>query len=69
MIPIENGILCQCVKEYIFNQIVIFTVGETYEVDLGTTDGSGLLAVIQPEPYAYVGMSKERFYEHFVEKS
>ena len=70
MIPIENGAMCKCVKEYIFNRTetfkgVIFTVGETYEVDLGITDGSDLVAVIQPNPYAYVGMSKSRFTEYF----
>lgn len=70
MIPIENGAMCRCIKKYIFNRTetfpgVIFTVGETYEVDLGTTDSSNLVAVIQPNPYAYVGMSKSRFAEHF----
>ena len=43
-----------------------FTVGEIYQVDLGTTDSSDLVAVIQPNPYAYVGMSKSRFAEHFI---
>lgn len=71
MVPIENGAMCKCIKEYIFNRTltfkgVIFSVGETYEVDLGTMNGSELLAVIQPEPYAYVGMSKQRFHEYFV---
>ena len=66
MIPIVNGAICRCIKTYIFNNTVIFTVGETYEVDLGTTDGSDLVAVIQPNPYAYVGMSKSRFAEHFI---
>lgn len=70
MIPIENGAMCKCIKEYIFNRTetfkgVIFTVGKIYEVDLGTTDGSDLVAVIQPNPYAYVGMSKSRFTEYF----
>lgn len=70
MIPIEKGAMCKCIKEYIFNRTetfkgVIFTVGKTYEVDLGTTDGSDLVAVIQPNPYAYVGMSKSRFTEYF----
>lgn len=63
--------MCKCVKEYIFNRTktfngVTFIVGETYQVDLGTTDGSDLVAVIQPNPYAYVGMSKSRFAEHFI---
>ena len=66
MIPIVNGAICRCIKTYIFNNTVTFTVGETYEVDLGTTDGSDLVAVIQPCPYAYVGMSKSRFKEHFI---
>ena len=70
MIPIEKGAMCKCIKEYIFNRTetfkgVIFTVGKTYEVDLGTTDGSDLVAVIQPNPYAYVGISKSRFTEYF----
>lgn len=64
MIPIKNGAMCKCIKEYIFNGVT-FTVGEIYQVDLGTTDGSKLVAVIQPNPYAYVGMSKSRFAEHF----
>ena len=59
MIPIKNGAMCKCIKEYIFN-------GVTYQVDLGTTDGSDLVAVIQPNPYAYVGMSKSRFAEYFI---
>ena len=67
MIPIKNGTMCKCIKEYIFNHNkTFFTVGETYQVDLGTTDGSDLVAVIQPNPYAYVGMSKSRFAEHFI---
>ena len=66
MIPIKNGASCKCVKTYIHNNTVTFTVGETYQVDLGTTDGSDLVAVIQPNPYAYVGMSKSRFAEHFI---
>lgn len=71
MIPIKNGAMCKCIKEYIFNRTetfngVIFTVGKTYEVDLGTTDGSDLLAVIQPNLYVYVGMSKKRFKDHFI---
>lgn len=66
MIPIKNGAMCKCIKEYIFNRKITFTVGETYQVDLGTTDGSDLVAVIQPNPYAYVGMSKSRFAEHFI---
>ena len=37
MIPIENGAMCKCIKEYIFNRTITFTVGETYQVDLGTT--------------------------------
>ena len=57
--------MCKCIKEYIFNGVT-FTVGETYQVDLGTMDGSDLVAVIQPNPYAYVGMSKSRFAEHFI---
>lgn len=65
MIPIENGAMCKCIKEYIFNGVT-FTVGETYQVDLGTKDGSDLVAVIQPNPYVYVGMSKSRFAEHFI---
>lgn len=65
MIPIKNGASCQCVKTYIHNNTVTFTVGETYQVDLGTTSGSDLVAVIQPCPYAYVGMSKSRFQEYF----
>lgn len=65
MIPISNGATCRCIKTYIFNNTVTFTIGEIYEVDLGTTDGSDLVAVIQPCPYAYVGMSKSRFAEHF----
>ena len=65
MIPIENGAMCKCIKEYIFNGVT-FTVGETYQVDLGTTDDSDLVAVIQPNPYTYVGMSKSRFAEHFI---
>ena len=65
MIPIKNGVMCKCVKEYIFNGVT-FTVGETYQVDLGTTDDSDLVAVIKPNPYAYVGMSKSRFSEHFI---
>ena len=65
MIPIKNGAMCKCIKEYIFN-CVTFTVGETYQVDLGTTDDSDLVAVIQPNPYVYVGMSKSRFAEHFI---
>ena len=65
MIPIKNGAICKYIKEYIFN-CVTFTVGETYQVDLGTTDSSDLVAVIQPNPYAYVGMSKSRFAEHFI---
>ena len=71
MIPIENRAICKCVKEYIFNRTktfngVTFTVGEIYQVDLGTTDSSDLVAVIQPNPYAYVGMSKSRFAKHFI---
>ena len=66
MIPIKNGAMCKCIKEYIFNRTIIFTVGETYQVDLGTTDDSDLVAVIQSNPYAYVGMSKSRFAEHFI---
>ena len=65
MIPIKNGTMCKCIKEYIFNGVT-FTVGETYQVDLGTMDSSDLVAVIQPNPYAYVGMSKSRFAEHFI---
>ena len=65
MIPIKNGTMCKCIKEYIFNGVT-FTVGETYQVDLGTMDSSDLVAVIQPNPYAYVGMSKIRFAEHFI---
>ena len=65
MIPIKNGAMCKCIKEYIFN-CVTFTVGETYQVDLGTMDSSNLVAVIQPNPYDYVGMSKSRFAEHFI---
>lgn len=65
MIPIENGAMCKCIKEYIFNGVT-FTVGEIYQVDLGTMDSSDLVAVIQPNPYAYVGMSKSRFAEHFI---
>ena len=66
MIPIKNGASCKCVKTYIHNNTVTFTVGETYQVDLGKTDGSDLVAVIQPNPYAYVGMSKSRFSEYFI---
>ena len=65
MIPIKNGAMCKCIKEYIFNGVT-FTVGEIYQVDLGTMDSSDLVAVIQPNPYAYVGMSKSRFAEHFI---
>ena len=65
MIPIKNGAMCKCIKEYIFNGVT-FTVGETYQVDLGTTDSSDLVAVIQPNPYVYVGMNKSRFAEHFI---
>ncbi len=65
MIPIKNGAMCKCIKEYIFNGVT-FTVGETYQVDLGAKYGSDLVAVIQPNPYAYVGMSKSRFTEHFI---
>lgn len=65
MIPIKNGAMCKCIKQYIFNGVT-FTVGETYQVDFGTTDGSDLVAVIQSNPYAYVGMSKSRFAEHFI---
>ena len=65
MIPIKNGAMCKCIKEYIFNGVT-FTVGETYQVDLGTMDSGDLVAVIQPNPYAYVGMSKSRFAEHFI---
>ena len=65
MIPIKNGAMCKCIKEYIFNGVT-FTVGETYQVDLGTMDSSDLVAVIQPNPYAYVGMSKSKFAEHFI---
>ena len=65
MIPIKNGAMCKCIKEYIFN-CVIFTVGETYQVDLGITDSNDLITVIQPNSYAYVGMSKSRFAEHFI---
>ena len=65
MIPIKNGAMCKCVKEYIFNHTKTFN-GVTYQVDLGTTDSSDLVAVIQPNPYAYVGMSKSRFAEHFI---
>lgn len=65
MIPIKNGALCRCIKTYIFNHTVTFTVGETYQVDLGTKDDSDLVAVIQPNPFAYVGMSKNRFSEYF----
>ena len=65
MIPIKNGAICKCVNEYIFNGVT-FTIGETYQVDFGTTDSSDLVAVIQPNPYAYVGMSKSRFAEHFI---
>ena len=66
MIPIKNRAIYKCVKEYIFNRTITFTVGETYQVDLGTTDSSDLVAVIKPNPYAYVGMSKSRFAEHFI---
>ena len=65
MIPIKNGAMCKCIKEYIFNGVT-FTVVETYQVDLGTMDSSNLFAVIQPNPYSYVGMSKSRFAEHFI---
>ena len=65
MIPIENRAMCKCIKEYIFNGVT-FTVGETYQVDLGITDGGDLVAVIQPNPYTYVGMSKSKFAEHFI---
>ena len=65
MIPIKNGAMCKCIKEYIFNGVT-FIVGEIYQVDLGTKDSSDLVAVIQPNPYAYVGMSKSRFAEHFI---
>ena len=65
MIPIKNGTMRKCIKEYIFNGVT-FTVGETYQVDFGTMDSSDLVAVIQPNPYAYVGMSKSRFAEHFI---
>ena len=65
MIPIKNGTMCKSIKEYIFNGVT-FTVGETYQVDLGSTDNSDLIAVIQPNPYAYVGMSKSRFAEYFI---
>ena len=71
MIPIKNGAMCKCIKEYIFNRTktfngATFTVGEIYQVDLGAKDGSDLVAVIQPNPYDYVGMSKSRFAEHFI---
>lgn len=66
MIPIKNGAMCKCIKEYIFNHTITFNVGEMYQVDLGTMDSSDLVAVIQPNPYAYVGMSKSRFAEHFI---
>ena len=65
MVPNKNGAMCKCIKEYIFNGVT-FTVGETYQVDFGTKDGSDLVAVIQPNPYTYVGMSKSRFAEHFI---
>ena len=65
MIPIKNGTMCKCVKEYIFNGVT-FTVGDIYQMDLGTTYNSDLVAVIQPNPYAYVGMSKSRLAEHFI---
>ena len=65
MIPISNSATCMCIKTYIFNNTVTFTIGEIYEVDLGTKDDSDLVAVVQPCPYAYVGMSKSRFAEHF----
>ena len=39
MISIENGAMCKCIKEDIFNGVT-FTVGDTYQVDLGTTDSS-----------------------------
>lgn len=71
MIPIKNGADCKCIKQYVFHrtatfQGVIFEVGETYRVDLGETDGSDLLAVVNPKQNAYVGISKQRFYEHFI---
>ena len=66
MIPIKNRAMCKYIKEYIFNRTITFTVGEIYQVDLGTTDSSDLVAVIKPNPYAYVGMSKSRFAEHFI---
>ena len=65
MIPIKNGAMCKCIKEYIFNGVT-FTIGKTYQVDFGIMDSSDLVAVIQPNPYAYVGMSKSRFAEHFI---
>jgi len=38
MIPIENGAMCKCIKECIFNRTetfngVTFTVGESYQKD------------------------------------
>lgn len=64
-IGVENGTECICTKEYTFNNTVTFYKGESYQVDLGTKIDSDLIAVIQPDYPAYVGMSKSRFVEYF----
>ena len=56
---------CICTKTYIFNHTVIFHKGEIYPIDLRKKPDSDLLAVIQPEYPAYVGISESRFAEYF----
>ena len=56
---------CVCINTYVFHNTVIFHKGETYPVDLKKKADSDLLAVIQPEYPAYVGMSESRFAEYF----
>ena len=56
---------CICTKTYIFNHTVIFRQGETYPIDLRKKPESNLIAVIQPEYPAYVGMDQQRFLDYF----
>lgn len=64
-IKVINGTECVCKKEYVHNNTVIFSEGEFYQVDFGTKMDSDVLAVIQHNQRAYVGMSKSRFAEYF----
>ena len=56
---------CICTKTYVFNHTVTFYKGEIYPVDLRKKPESNLIAVIQPEYPAYVGMDQQRFLDYF----